>query len=185
VADENNSNSSNKVFFAIIIALVVVIAGLFYYFQTRIAAIQSGVKKAENAQTMNKSPKEKEGGKMAPGMSMSAVTPPVVSDQQKEQIALGESASTKVKTFNITGANFFFVPNKITVNKGDKVTLVMTNAGGFHNIALDEFGVKSPMAKSGEAVSVTFTASKSGSFIYYCDVPGHRAKGMWGTLTVK
>ena len=68
---------------------------------------------------------------------MVAVTPPVISSQQTLQIAQGTEKTSTQKTFNITGGNFYFVPNKITVNKGDTVTLVMTNAGGFHNINID------------------------------------------------
>lgn len=118
------------------------------------------------------------------GMNMSKLNPPQLSDQQTAQLALGPDPKLTDKTFNITGGNFYFVPSQITVNKGDKVTLVMTNAGGTHDLIIDEFGVKTPQIKTAEAATVTFTADQSGTFEYYCDLPGHREKGMAGTLTV-
>jgi len=56
---------------------------------------------------------------------------------------------------------------------------------GFHNVVIDELGLKTSAIKTGENVSATFTATKSGSFAYYCDVPKHREKGMEGTLVVR
>lgn len=119
------------------------------------------------------------------GMMMVALTPPPLSDQQAQQATTGISTVTTQKTFNITGGNFYFVPNKITVNKGDQVTFVMVNAGGVHDLIIDELGIKTPVIHTGETASVTFTASRAGSFVYYCDIPGHRTKGMWGNIIVQ
>lgn len=61
----------------------------------------------------------------------------------------------------------------------------MTNAGGAHDLIIDELGVKTPVIHTAEAATATFTASKTGSFVYYCNIPGHKDKGMWGTLVVQ
>src|SRR5207248_1619757 len=37
------------------------------------------------------------------------------------------------KTFTVSGQNFSFSPNTLTVNKGDKVKITFTNSGGFHD----------------------------------------------------
>src|SRR5258706_5556461 len=116
---------------------------------------------------------------------MALVTPPALSEQQQQQLVAGTSATSTQKTFNITAGNYYFVPNKIMVNKGDNVTLVMTNAGGFHDLVIDELQVKTTLVKTGEAATATFTASKIGTYTYYCSVKGHKEKGMLGTIVVQ
>ncbi len=110
---------------------------------------------------------------------------PTVTDEQVSQIESGEDKSIKDKTFDINAGAFYFSPNKITVNVGDNVTFKIKNQGGIHDLVIDELNVKSAMVKASEETSVTFTASQPGSFVYYCSVPGHKEKGMWGTLEVK
>lgn len=76
-----------------------------------------------------------------------------------------------------------FSLKEITVNKGDLVRIKITNTKGAHNFKLDEFGVfvDTPL---NQEVTVEFTADKTGDFIYYCNQPGHRASGQFGTLKV-
>ncbi len=170
----NKSGNFHVVYLCIIAALLLVIGGGLYYFNKKVSAvskIMASTKKPEPSPKMR--------------MAMTPQKPPTASNQQAQQLVLGVSTSTKQKIFNITGGNFYFVPNKITVNKGDEVTFVVTNAGGIHDLHIDELGVNTPVVKSGEAAMATFTASKSGSFVYYCALPEHREKGMWGTLVVQ
>jgi plastocyanin len=89
------------------------------------------------------------------------------------------------KTFTVTGSNFTFTPKALSVNKGDTVKITFKNANGFHDFNIDEFNVHSSKIQGGQEETVTFVASKTGSFQYYCSVGNHRAMGMWGTLTVK
>lgn len=171
-------NKTHTIYISILILLVLIATGEFFYFHKKL-----------NSQRLSGNKEEmKEVGKTRQGMGGMAMAPakaPILSDQQSQQLKDGTNSAITEKTFNITGGNFYFVPNNITVNKGDKVTFVMTNAGGVHDIVIDELGVKTPVIRTGNAVSATFIASKTGSFIFYCDVMGHRAKGMWGTLIVQ
>lgn len=175
------TSTTHVVYISIIVVLLLIMAGGFYYLHKKAESPRMG--------TMMQGMRQMDSGKGMPpagmrGMMMTQVTPPPLSDQQTQQLQEGKSTATTQKTFNITGGNFYFVPNAITVNKGDTVTFVMTNAGGVHDIVIDELGVKTPVNHTAQAASVTFTASRAGSFVYYCDVMGHKAKGMWGTLTV-
>jgi len=71
------------------------------------------------------------------------------------------------------------------------VTISMTNMSGVaHNLAIQEGTGASgtlvghtPIASKGTA---TITVNlKPGTYTFFCQVPGHRAAGMYGTLTVK
>jgi len=183
MADEKKSSSTHVIYIVIIVVLLIAVAGEFMYFHKK----QSESMMANNL-PMRGGPmmmQAKNGKGSGMDMMMVAVTPPPVSDQQQQQLTEGTDKSTTTKTFNITAGNFYFVPTKITVNQGDKVTFVMTNAGGFHDLVIDELGVKTAITKTGNAATATFTASKKGSFVYYCSIKGHKQKGMWGTLTVQ
>ena len=88
------------------------------------------------------------------------------------------------KEFTVTGENFSFTPATLAAKKGDTVTIVFKNKGGFHDLKIDEFGVATKKIQGGAEESVTFVADKAGSFEYYCSVGEHRAMGMKGTLVV-
>lgn len=90
-----------------------------------------------------------------------------------------------VKEFTISGKNFSFTPNMITVNKGDKVKITFKNTAGFHDFRIDEFGAATKQAQAPYEEVLEFTADKAGSFEYYCSVGTHRAMGMKGTLVVQ
>jgi plastocyanin len=78
--------------------------------------------------------------------------------------------------------------------KPGPVTIAMPNLSGVsHNIALESgkggasgsgavLGASSFITKGSTAVTVTL---KPGTYTYFCQAPGHRAAGMFGTLTVK
>ena len=76
-----------------------------------------------------------------------------------------------------------FSLKEIMVNKGDKVKIKITNIKGTHDFKLDEFNIYEGTPLNQEVV-VEFTADKVGEFVYYCNQPGHRQAGQWGTLRV-
>ena len=70
--------------------------------------------------------------------------------------------------------------------KHGKVTLVMANPSGLqHAIAVEGHGVDKDGKTVGKGRTSTVTVTlKKGRYTFYCPVPGHRAAGMKGTLTV-
>lgn len=64
-----------------------------------------------------------------------------------------------------------FEPNKIEVNKGDKVTIYITNieqtTDELHGFGLNEYNIN-VVVDPGETKIIEFTADKSGVFPYYC-----------------
>ncbi len=90
-----------------------------------------------------------------------------------------------VKSFTIHGQDYSFSPNQISVNKGDTVKITFIDDDGYHNLIIEGLNVKTQTIPSGKTDSVTFVASKTGSFNFYCSVGNHRAEGMTGVLVVK
>ena len=72
----------------------------------------------------------------------------------------------------------------LSVKKGDRVRIAVTNIKGMHDFVIDEFGVKQETPLTEKTV-IEFVADKAGTFEYYCSKPGHRAKGQWGKLIVE
>ena len=105
---------------------------------------------------------------------------PTAMEKKEEKMEQGT-----VKKIDVSGQNFSFSPSEIKVKKGDSVKIVFTNKSGSHDFVIDEFNVKTDTIKTGATAEVTFTASKSGTFEYYCSVDNHRAMGMKGNLIVE
>ncbi len=74
----------------------------------------------------------------------------------------------------------------LAVAPGDTVQIRLEDGDGAeHDISFPDFGVTAPRVVGvGNATTVTFTASKEGSFAYFCTLPGHRQAGMQGTIQV-
>jgi uncharacterized cupredoxin-like copper-binding protein len=92
------------------------------------------------------------------------------------------AGSTKVVEMD-----FQFQPKTLSVSAG-KVTFWLVNNGpSAHDMVIADPSGKTVFRSTlvqpnnTEAFDATLTA---GSYVFYCDVPGHRAAGMEGTLTV-
>lgn len=89
-----------------------------------------------------------------------------------------------IKTFNVDGSSFAFSPDSITVNKGDSVKIIFKDTDGRHDLVIDGYNVKTDIIGPGKTDTIEFTATKTGTFEYYCSLPGHKAQGMTGKLVV-
>ena len=104
---------------------------------------------------------------------------------------LNQDNNAPVKEFTMQSfveqVNGTFYPQfsikEIRVNEGDLVRIKVTNTAGNHDFKLDEFNVYSATPLNQE-MTIEFIADKTGTFEYYCTMPGHRAMGHWGTLIV-
>lgn len=94
---------------------------------------------------------------------------------------------TEVKEFEVSGANFAFTPNTMTVERGDTVRITFTNTDESmpHDWVIDEFNARTQILQPGESETIEFVADEDGEFEFYCSVGNHRAQGMVGTLTVQ
>jgi plastocyanin len=116
---------------------------------------------------------------LAAGLALSQVNAP------------GFAAATKTVKMGSDNGQLVFVPDEITVCKGDTVTWV-NNKGGPHNVVFDEEAV--PSGVDAESISMedqlgdegaTFSQKfdVAGTYGYYCQP--HRGAGMNGNLVVQ
>lgn len=180
MAEGHTSHTTFHIVYGIIIVVLVVgLAGVVYHYHKEMALLRT--------QPSGKAPMMRmgeRGGSMG-GMMMAVATPAPLTAEQQQQISAGPDTTSTQKTFTIDGGNFYFSPNKITVNTGDTVTINFKNDGGVHDFVIDAFKVKSDVISTGKTESFTFTADKAGTYQFYCSIPGHKAKGMVGTLVVQ
>jgi nitrite reductase (NO-forming) len=74
----------------------------------------------------------------------------------------------------------------LTAAEGQVVQLTLINGeGAEHDIVLPEQDARSPrVTGKGASTTIAFRAAKSGDFVYFCSVPGHRQAGMEGQFVV-
>ncbi|MEK6938956.1 MAG: cupredoxin domain-containing protein [Nanoarchaeota archaeon] len=90
-----------------------------------------------------------------------------------------------IKTFEITAKSFSFEPDTITVNKGDKVKLIVTSIDIDHGVGIKEYNLRQYVA-AGKTETIEFIADKQGTFNFYCSVYCGEGHGtMKGQLIVK
>ena len=77
-----------------------------------------------------------------------------------------------------------FAPDEMTLPADTDVQVTLPNNGvAPHNFSIDELGIDVDVAPGDEAT--VLINAPAGTYKYYCNVPGHEAAGMVGTLTVE
>jgi cytochrome c oxidase subunit 2 len=85
----------------------------------------------------------------------------------------------------VTASRYKFEPARIEVKQGEIVELVLRSADTDHGLAIKAYGVKVAIPKGGEAVGVSFVASRIGAFPIECsEYCGSGHKRMKGELVV-
>jgi nitrite reductase (NO-forming) len=74
----------------------------------------------------------------------------------------------------------------LMVHEGETVQINLINGeGAEHDIVVDGYASRSDRVLGKDASStLSFTADKTGEFVYFCSVPGHREAGMEGRIQV-
>jgi len=99
-----------------------------------------------------------------------------------------------VKEFNLVMNNFGYNSTQggpdLVVNQGDTVRIILSSVVSInHDFTLDSNSPSPYNAKSNRIITpatttVEFVANSAGTFKYYCSVPGHRGRGLEGSLIV-
>ena len=91
------------------------------------------------------------------------------------------NASTEV---TVPSYNIYFDPKELTIPADTDVTVSLPNVGAIlHNFSIDDLGIDVDIDPG--ATEETTINAPAGEYEYYCNVPGHTAAGMVGTLTVQ
>lgn len=151
-------------------AAAFLLAGCFHTASTEPATTDSGDSEAPAA-VSEPAP--------APPAPTAAPAPEKKAEEKKEE----KKVEAKPQVFSFESANFSFKPSAITVKANEPVTFNFANTG-FHTFTIDELGVDVDL-RSKPSGAVTFTPTKKGTFSFYCAIPGHKASGMSGTITVE
>lgn len=88
------------------------------------------------------------------------------------------------RELRVTATSFEFDPEEITVRAGEDIAIVLTSDDVEHDFTIDELDAH-VAADEDETATGGLRADEAGTYAYYCSVPGHRAAGMEGTLTVE
>jgi uncharacterized cupredoxin-like copper-binding protein len=113
---------------------------------------------------------------------MAAVAPSVAFAQ--DTVDRTEVTSGVVE-ITVQNDGFDFFPSEIRVTEGVTVRLNFENTGGQHDWVLDAFDAATEVIRLGQSETIEFVADRAGEYEFYCSVPGHRARGMWGDFIVE
>jgi plastocyanin domain-containing protein len=111
----------------------------------------------------------------------------------KEKRVEAVAGTDGVQRVEIIAGGFYYDPNTIVVKINVPVELIVKRTSGFigHNIALNEpdAGINFTQALSTDSVSIKFTPTKVGKYMFTCThkVPfskSHLERGMYGYLVV-
>jgi uncharacterized cupredoxin-like copper-binding protein/mono/diheme cytochrome c family protein len=137
-------------------------------------------------------PGHKEAGMVGTLISrpMAAADEPATADEdaaadedQAAEEAAGE-AQDAATAQNVTSFDIYFEPTEVTIPANTDVPFTLPNDGAAaHNFSIDELGVSVDQAPG--STQETVINAPPGTYEYYCNVPGHKAAGMVGTLVVE
>jgi plastocyanin len=133
----------------------------------------------------------------SPSMAASpteVVPPPVTSPEASPTEAASPGASPEASPMgspspasnaaSISLLDIRFDPNALTIPADTDVAVTLTNDGvAPHNFSIDELGIDIDVDPGDQAVALI--NAPAGEYKFYCNVPGHEAAGMVGTLTVQ
>lgn len=93
------------------------------------------------------------------------------------------TAGEATETITVEMHDIYFVPTEITIPADTPVKFEFHNLGAaLHDFTIDALGIHVSL-NPGESAELTVDVP-AGTYEYYCSVPGHKAAGMVGTLTV-
>jgi len=100
----------------------------------------------------------------------------------------GSGSGAPAGSTQVAVMDFNFKPKDMTVSSGKVVFFLINSGPSAHDMVIaDSTGKKvarSSLVQSGDTFTFTVTSLPAGKYVFFCDVPGHRAEGMEGTLTV-
>jgi plastocyanin len=95
----------------------------------------------------------------------------------------GMAGSSDALTFVARDIEYAQAPSEAPAGQ---VSVELVNEGAIeHDVVIEELGDQAVAAAGGGETATGQVGLQPGAYTYYCSVPGHRAAGMEGTLTVE
>ena len=95
-------------------------------------------------------------------------------------------AAGEPRTIEVSAGEYKFEPAVINVTEGEQIVLLArVSDGKKHGFSIKELGIKEALPKTGEVVSIAFTAPAAGTYTVACSVYcGNGHSRMKGQLVV-
>jgi heme/copper-type cytochrome/quinol oxidase subunit 2 len=85
-----------------------------------------------------------------------------IADGLDARAMAGQASSRPVKTIEVVAQRFSFTPDRVEVNRGDHVRLVVRSADGTHGLAIKRLKLNVEVPKGGKPVVLEFDADEAG-----------------------
>lgn len=86
-----------------------------------------------------------------------------------DDLVLTGNVENGVRVVHVTASQFQFDPNKIVVQQGETVRIVVSSTDVDHGFAITSYNINLKIP-AGKTVSTEFKADKNGIFVAYCNV---------------
>ena len=93
------------------------------------------------------------------------------------------STGSSKRGIEVKATSFKFEPKQIAIDRGDQMTVKVTSADMRHIFTIDALKIKVDIPAK-KTMIVNLMGKPEGTYTFYCTVPGHRERGMVGTLSI-
>lgn len=93
-----------------------------------------------------------------------------------------KNSQVQPKKVSFKSGDTYFSLKEIRAKENQPIDFEVENEGE-HTFVIDELGVRVYLEQGKNHFQIT--PLRKGEFIYYCDIPGHKAAGQWGKIIVE
>ncbi|HEU5300970.1 MAG TPA: plastocyanin/azurin family copper-binding protein [Acidimicrobiia bacterium] len=96
----------------------------------------------------------------------------------------GGEPTPDARVIEVEARNFAFDPDTLRAEVGEELAISLYSVDSPHDFAIDGLGRVVAVAGD-ETRAERMRIDEAGKYDFYCTIPGHRAAGMEGTITVR
>ena len=115
---------------------------------------------------------------------LTALAAPACSGGSSEPEVIGTTIAD-AEAVTVVATDFAFEPSTLELTAGEPVNLTLDVQDGGHDLAVPDAGFRIPILDEPDSAVATLVLDEPGTYTFTCNVPGHAAQGMTGTITVR